>query len=101
LITKDRVTKTNLNEPKNEAGKLLKTGTCGKNEPENEPGHLVEIIRCQRSGLAFLFCSAGLQPGRFIRHDMCLFAQGPKSSNAERTVSTQKIPQAISVSYVA
>ena len=45
MITKDRVLKTNRNEPKNEAGKLLKTGTCGKNEPENEPGHLVEIIR--------------------------------------------------------
>ena len=34
--------KTNLNEPKNEAGKLLKTGSCGKNEAKNEPGHVVE-----------------------------------------------------------
>jgi hypothetical protein len=42
LITKDRPSKTNRNEPKNEAEKLLKTGSCGKNEPKNEPGHVVE-----------------------------------------------------------
>jgi hypothetical protein len=34
--------KTNPNEPKNEAGKLLKIRSCGKNEPKNEPGHVVE-----------------------------------------------------------
>jgi hypothetical protein len=34
LKTKDRHTKTNLNEPKNEAEKLLKTRSCGKNEPK-------------------------------------------------------------------
>jgi hypothetical protein len=34
--------KTNPNEPKNEAGKLLKIHSCGKNEPKNEPGHVVE-----------------------------------------------------------
>jgi hypothetical protein len=45
LIIKDRPPKTNPNEPKNEAGKLLKTGSCGKNEPKNEPGHVVENKR--------------------------------------------------------
>jgi hypothetical protein len=34
--------KTKLNEPENEARKLLKTRSCGKNEPKNEPGHIVE-----------------------------------------------------------
>jgi hypothetical protein len=41
--------KTNRNEPKNEAEKLLKTQDCiknepktNRNEPKNEPGHVVE-----------------------------------------------------------
>jgi hypothetical protein len=34
LKTKDRDPKTNRNEPKNEAEKLLKTLGCGKNEPK-------------------------------------------------------------------
>ncbi|HXH48786.1 MAG TPA: hypothetical protein VNM47_05390, partial [Terriglobia bacterium] len=42
LITKVRPRKTNPNEPKNEAGKLLKIRSCGKNKPGNEPEHLVE-----------------------------------------------------------
>jgi hypothetical protein len=42
LKIKDWRTKTNPNEPKNEAGKLLKTCRCGKNEPKNEAGHVVE-----------------------------------------------------------
>jgi hypothetical protein len=42
LITKGRATKTNLNEPKNEARKLLKIRSCGKNEPKNEPSYVVE-----------------------------------------------------------
>jgi hypothetical protein len=33
LKTKHQHTKTNLNEPKNEAEKLLKIRRCGKNEP--------------------------------------------------------------------
>jgi hypothetical protein len=34
LKTNDRLPKTNLNEPKNEAEKLLKIRSCGKNEPK-------------------------------------------------------------------
>jgi hypothetical protein len=37
--------KTNPNEPKNEAEKLLKKGACGKNKPKNKPGHVVENKR--------------------------------------------------------
>jgi hypothetical protein len=37
LIIKDRCKKTNPNEPKNEAGKLLKKLSGGKNEPKDEP----------------------------------------------------------------
>jgi hypothetical protein len=42
LKTKDRLPKTNRNELKNEAEKLLKIRSCGKNEPENEPTDVVE-----------------------------------------------------------
>jgi hypothetical protein len=42
LKTKVWTPKTKLNEPENEAGKLLKNRSCGKNEPKNEPGHVVE-----------------------------------------------------------
>ncbi len=34
MKTQEQVQKTNRNEPKNEAEKLLKTRGCGKNEPE-------------------------------------------------------------------
>jgi len=42
LKTKRHWQKTNRNEPKNEAEKLLKTRSCGKNEAKNEAGHIVE-----------------------------------------------------------
>ena len=42
IENKGSPTKTNPNEPKNEAGKLLKKRSCGKNEPKNKPGHIVE-----------------------------------------------------------
>jgi hypothetical protein len=42
LTIKDWRTKTNPNEPKNKAGKLLKTRTCGKNKPKNKAGHVIE-----------------------------------------------------------
>jgi hypothetical protein len=49
LKTNDRPPKTNRNEPKNEAGKLLKIRSCGKNEPKNEPGHVVENTRLSKN----------------------------------------------------
>jgi hypothetical protein len=49
LKIKDWRTKTNPNEPKNEAEKLLKTRTCGKNKPKNEAGHVVENKRRLRN----------------------------------------------------
>jgi hypothetical protein len=45
LKIKVRPSKTNPNEPKNEAEKSLKTRSCGKNEAENEPGHVIENKR--------------------------------------------------------
>jgi hypothetical protein len=48
LKTKDRAPKTNRNEPKNEAEKLLKIRSCGKNEPKNEPTDVVENIGRQK-----------------------------------------------------
>jgi hypothetical protein len=33
---KVRLSKTNINEPKNEARKLLKIRSCGKNEPKTK-----------------------------------------------------------------
>jgi hypothetical protein len=42
LKTNDRCQKTKLNEPENEAEKLLKIRSCGKNKPKNGPGHVVE-----------------------------------------------------------
>jgi hypothetical protein len=42
IENKGSAQKTNRNEPKNEAGKLLKIRTCGKNEPENEAADVVE-----------------------------------------------------------
>jgi hypothetical protein len=45
LILKRNALKTNRNEPKNEAGKLLKTLECiktNRKEPENEPADLIE-----------------------------------------------------------
>jgi hypothetical protein len=50
LKTQDRPRKTNPNEPKNEAGKLLKICSCGKNEPKTNPGTkraiLLKTIDC-------------------------------------------------------
>jgi hypothetical protein len=42
LITNNRASKTNPNKPKNKAGKLLKTRSCGKNKAKNKAGHAVE-----------------------------------------------------------
>jgi hypothetical protein len=42
LKTQDRGQKTNPNEPKNEAGMMLKTLEARKNEPENEAVDLIE-----------------------------------------------------------
>ena len=42
IENKGSAQKANRNEPKNEAGKLLKIRSCGKNEPENEATDVVE-----------------------------------------------------------
>jgi hypothetical protein len=56
LKTRDRVSKTNPNKPKNKAEQLLKTRSCGKDKAKNKPGHVVENkrglkITCGRSGV--------------------------------------------------
>jgi hypothetical protein len=42
LILNKNCQKTNRNEPKNKADKLLKICFCGKNKPENEPTDVIE-----------------------------------------------------------
>jgi hypothetical protein len=49
IENKGSAQKTNRNEPKNEAEKLLKTRSCGKNEPENEATDLVENKRWRKN----------------------------------------------------
>jgi hypothetical protein len=60
--------KTNPNEPKNEAEKLLKTSTCGKNKPKNKPGHVVENKRGLKIMLrTFQYPRTPLKSGPFQR----------------------------------
>ena len=42
IENKGSAQKTNRNEPKNEAGKLLKTRSCGKNKAKNKAEHLID-----------------------------------------------------------
>ncbi len=79
LKIKDRCAKTNRNEPKNEAEKLLKTLECIK----NEPGHLVENIRSRKIALQWILAFRSRKQVR----TKALCSPWSRSFNTERTES--------------